>query len=246
MNSVAASVIGSLNQRTKDPVQEFLLEQAKNGPKKYIFNVFNLSHTRRLGSLGSFHIPAVETNGSDHPQDWEPYSKPLVIPHLILESWDRGEGQVSTTPWPADLIVADILGINEGQPANDLRNYGVFCAAGATPTKVEIEAAKKLLVKRLTEDLREGDRLWSGDSRQRNQVNHIHRRAARYLGIKREWSADLVAQANCPFCDNAINPGALKCTNCGEILDEVRYAAAKQRAAGHTAPKIPVPGKKAE
>lgn len=244
MNNIAAAAIGSANARQKDPIPAFLLEQAENGPKKYIFNIFNLEHTRSLGSLGIFHIPAVETHGSDRPQDWEPYSRPLVVPYLILEAWDRGGGQTSFSPWQADVVVADILGMKEGHAANDLRNYGVFVSDKEVPTKAELEKAKALLIKRMTEDLREGDKLWAGDVKSRNQVGHIHRRAARYLNQAREWDAALIAQASCPFCDNSIQPHALKCPHCSEILDEVRYNAAKQKAAGNAAPQIPVPGKK--
>lgn len=234
---------GSMNKRKRDSVSGILLEMAENGPKRYIYNVFNLQWVKNLGSLGRKVIPSVETNGSDRPADWEPFSKPLVIPHLTVEEWDRGEGQSSHTPWPSDMVVADIIGSNQSHPRNDLRNYGVFVAAGEKPTKEEIAEAKVRLAAQLADDLRDGDNLWGGDAKQRAQISNIHRRAARYLGVKREWDSAIVAQSNCPFCASSINPGALKCTSCGEILDQERFDAAKAKAAGKSSPKIPVPNK---
>ena len=62
-----ASAVGGLNKRARQPIPEAL----KRNPPLYIFNIYEMKHTRGLGSLGTFHVPACEPG--------EAYSKPLVV-----------------------------------------------------------------------------------------------------------------------------------------------------------------------
>jgi len=57
-------------------------------------------------------------------------------------------------------------------------------------------------------------------------ISSLERDACRMLGYKRDWlnPIPLEVQEKCPFCQNPINSGAIKCVTCGEVLDKKKYA----------------------
>lgn len=58
-------------------------------------------------------------------------------------------------------------------------------------------------------------------------ISDLQRVAVKALGYNREWLNPIPLNPDqivkCPFCQNVINPGAIKCLSCGEILDKKKY-----------------------
>lgn len=111
-----ASAVGGLNKRARQPIPDAL----KRNPPLYIFNIYEMKHTRGLGSLGTFHVPACEPG--------EAYSKPLVVPGEFFDEFDRGEGSLGWTYETGADVAKAILNVGHRDGA-DLSAWGVFLAA---------------------------------------------------------------------------------------------------------------------
>lgn len=215
-------MVAATNARKKDPIPDLLRRQAEASTVK-IYNIYNIGWTRSLGSLGQFVIPACDDNGSPKPPDWAPYSKALEIPALIFEYYDRGDAKLAYNTWDGRDVAKDVVGVKGFTPANSLEHWGVFIAAGDTPTKAELATAKKKLVTKMNEVLREGDRLWAGTAKERNNLSDYHRRAATYLNQYRDWNTTPEQLENCEYCGESVRPGIAKCPHCGSILDHEKW-----------------------
>ncbi len=68
------------------------------------------------------------------------------------------------------------------------------------------------------------DDVWS-KTRSPISISDLQRDGCRMLGLKREWLSPLPSEQieKCPFCQNPINSGAVKCITCHEILDKKKY-----------------------
>jgi hypothetical protein len=172
--------------------------------------------------------------------DWAPYSKPLVLPGLVFEHYDKGEGELALNYWDGRDVAKDITGESEGVPDNDLRNWGVFIAAGEKPTQAELVEAKNRLTATMQKFLQQGDLLYAGDQKDRNQLSTIHRKAATFLGQYRLWDVTPVQMIDCKFCFAKVNPAAAKCNSCGSILDRAKWESGQE---GYVPPE-PKPGVK--
>lgn len=231
------------NARIVPQVSETLRRIAEE-KKVHIFNIYPVSWRKSLGSLGTFTIPACADNGSQRPEDWAPYSKALIVPGLVFESFDMGTKHLSMAHWDGMDVAKDILGLTDGLAANSLERWGVFIAAGATPTKEELLQAKKRLSATMAEALQEGDRKWRGSDKERKELSDYHKRAAQYLNQKREWDSLAAEQVSCKFCGEPIKPNLIKCPQCREILDHQRWLEAQpeqilKAAQQHAAPVKP-------
>ena len=56
-------------------------------------------------------------------------------------------------------------------------------------------------------------------------ISDLQRKAATALELKRDWLFMPVDEQinKCPFCQNIVNVGAIRCQHCHEILDQKRY-----------------------
>ena len=55
-------------------------------------------------------------------------------------------------------------------------------------------------------------------------VSDLQRMAAQHLGIQKDWVSFTMHETEpCPFCKFALAPGAIKCINCKEIVDQKAY-----------------------
>ena len=63
---------------------------------------------------------------------------------------------------------------------------------------------------------------------QHKMITQLSINAAKALGLKREWimSFDDTAR-QCPFCQSFVNTYAIKCPQCNEIIDMVKYTEMK-------------------
>jgi hypothetical protein len=232
--SQALSTVNGLNKRRRAEVPDILLKQRDSQPSVYIYNIYPVQHNRQISPHGLFIIPACADNGTpmDHT-NWAPYSKPLVLPSIVFEHYDKGEGELALQYWSGKEVAQDVLGTSEGVDANDLCNWGCFVAAGEKPTQQELTEAKRRLTITMQKFLQQGDLLYSGSQTERNQLSAIHRKAASYLGQYRLWDVTPQQMISCPFCWSKIHPQSAKCASCGSIVDHAKWAQGQE---GYVAP----------
>ena len=60
-------------------------------------------------------------------------------------------------------------------------------------------------------------------------VSDLQRIAARSLGVNKDWIEVRIEETvSCPFCKIAVNPSAVKCFSCGEVINKDRYEKMKE------------------
>ena len=202
-----ASAVGGLNKRARQPIPEAL----KRNPPLYIFNIYEMKHTRGLGSLGTFHVPACEPG--------ETYSKPLVVKGEFFDEFDRGEGALGWTYETGADVAKAILNVGHRDGA-DLSAWGVFLSERETPTRAELASAREKLTSKMREVLAAGDALaLQGDSGLA-QIQAIHRKAAHYLKQHRDWiNAEPVEMRDCHGCGAFVKPTLPRCPQCKAPFD---------------------------
>jgi hypothetical protein len=219
----AQATVTGLNKRVKRDIPDFLLRERDNRPRVHIFNLFPVEFRKQIAPHGYFIIPACPDNGSSNPENWDSHSKALVIDGIIFQHYDKGEGELALDYLDGRDVAKDITGEAELIPANDLRRWGVFIAAGDTPTKAELAEAKRRLNETMHLFLQQGDELWNGTQAERNQLGPMHRRAAAYMRADRAWDTTVQVMTDCKFCFQKVHPDAAKCSHCGSILDRQKW-----------------------
>jgi hypothetical protein len=96
--------------------------------------------------------------------------------------------------------------------------------------EVSTKYMKELMVLRASQNswfrnlVEMADDTWS-KTRSPIGISDLQRSACRMLDYKRDWLNPLPSEQieKCPYCQSAINAGAVKCITCHEILDKKRY-----------------------
>jgi hypothetical protein len=113
--------------------------------------------------------------------------------------------------------------------------FGTFVAEGDEPTEEELDVARERLAAFYRRVVMAADREWER-SHSYLFINDVERRAARHLGVDKEWHYQPRETAECPGCGEKIKPNVAVCKTCGAILDR-----AKAAALGLVAPVVAVP-----
>jgi len=101
--------------------------------------------------------------------------------------------------------------------------FGVFTAAGDAPTEEELMEARERLAAFYRRVVMAADREWER-SHSYLFINDVERRAARHLGLDKEWHYQPRETMECPGCGEKIKPNVAVCKCCGAILDRVKAA----------------------
>ncbi len=101
--------------------------------------------------------------------------------------------------------------------------FGVFVAAGDAPTDEELSEARERLAAFYRRVVMAADREWER-SHSYLFINDVERRAARHLGLDKEWHYQPRETVECPGCGEKIKPNVAVCKICGAILDHVKAA----------------------
>jgi hypothetical protein len=101
---------------------------------------------------------------------------------------------------------------------------GAFVCAGDAPTPAELAAARARLDAFYRRKVAEADREWAR-SHSHLFLDDLQRRAARELGLEREWNYLLHETRDCPGCGERVKPGVAVCKSCGAILDREKARA---------------------
>jgi hypothetical protein len=132
---------------------------------------------------------------------------------------DLGNGPGKPT-FPFEVKAPDIA----KDITQDYGVLGVFICAGDRPTKAEIEAATKVRDEYFERLVFEADRMYEREGT-KVEITELHRRAARTLGVERDWiytQKQAPKTIACPSCDSPISPKAAVCPLCRAILDYKR------------------------
>ena len=130
---------------------------------------------------------------------------------------DLGDKRVLDFPISAREIAEDIAReINSD--AGDASYFGVFVCAGDAPTTEELAAARARLTEYYRRLVVQADQDWE---RAHNwlMITDVERRAARWLGLEKEWSYEPKPLVECPACAEKLKPGVAVCKSCGAVLD---------------------------
>ncbi len=152
---------------------------------------------------------------------------------------DLGDKRVLDFPITAREIAEDLVHeINSD--AGDASYFGVFVCAAGEPRPAELDAARLKLEQFYKKQVFIADQEWE---RTHNYmvITDVQRRAARWLGLEKEWSYEPKAMADCPACGEKVKPGVAVCRSCGAVLDAAKaaqfgLAPAAQFAGGTTHP----------
>jgi hypothetical protein len=135
---------------------------------------------------------------------------------------DLGDKRVLDFPITAREIAEDLVHeINSD--GGDASFFGVFVCAGDAPTPAELDAARGKLEEFYKKQVFIADQEWE---RTHNYmvITDVQRRAARWLGLEKDWSYEPKAMADCPACGEKVKPGVAVCRSCGAVLDAAKAA----------------------
>jgi len=198
--------------------------------KVHVFSISPWQHRVPMGSWGSFLIPACP-EGEEYVEFlmYQPNGGKAPIPALMIQPYAKNEREFEYYEEDGREWAEKLLGNDTGiLPSASLNRYGVFVAAGAKPTKAELDKAHNELNQKLTSLVLEA-RQWSTDPILRTGISvEVHHKAARILNLNNEsWmlATDPRGKNKCPVCGFLSDEGVLKCGNCREhIFDRQRYA----------------------
>jgi hypothetical protein len=211
----ALAHIQSHNARRKQAIPE----QLKNGKTIKVFNIYDQTHVIPQGSIGTFTIKACEPG--------KPYSDPCEIQALYFDEYpyDMDLNGIKTTYNMVDGqdVAKEVVGTasHKDKSAN-LTRWGVFIAAGDVPTKEELDAAKAKLTQTMVELVAQADKIAMQGPLEAKNIGEHHRKAAKFLNQKRDWSEVSGQLDQCPACFESINPGSAVCKHCEAVLDDDR------------------------
>lgn len=194
-----------------------------SGDTTYLFNIYDIEHTRACSTWGTYFIPAC-------PEGKKYVRAAQVIPGTYQENYAKftDKEEYPARAIPGEDIVKAVLALDN--PMENITRFGVFASTNEKPTAAELEAANKKLETYLIALVQEADQ-WhtSVDPLERQSIGQHHWKAARHLNVTRPWMHAAEAMSACPFCSTPVKSGIPKCPNCAEILDAKGYAELKAK-----------------
>ena len=142
--------------------------------------------------------------------------------------------------------VADDLAREVNADGGDGSYFGVFVCAGAEPTEEELSLARHRLEAFYTDQVRIGDQEWER-THNHQFITDVQRRAARWLGVEKDWCYEPKPMVDCPACGEKLKPGVAVCKSCGAVLDREKalkfgLVTARPDSVGKEEPEpVPIP-----
>lgn len=176
---------------------------------------------------GVYHIPACAKG--------EPYA--LLLLSARPDALDLGDNRRFPFVISAREIADDLL--------QDLQDHGIFVCAGSRPTEEELAAAAARRDAFYVRLVSEADVMWARGHSYR-EISDLHRRAAIFLGMEREWAYVPLRMVDCPACGEKVKPGVAVCKHCHAILDAPKAAQHGLGAAGTASASVPAAAAQAD
>jgi hypothetical protein len=101
---------------------------------------------------------------------------------------------------------------------------GVFVCAGEAPTEAELRSAQEKLDDFCRALVAAADREWER-SHSFLFIHDLQRRAAKHLGVEKEWHYQARETEECPGCGERVKPGVAVCKSCHAILNREKALA---------------------
>lgn len=136
---------------------------------------------------------------------------------------DLGDKRTLDVPITAREVAQDLCREINADGGED-SFFGVFVAQGEKPEDDEMTEARQRLMTFYRSMVASADREWER-SHSYLFINDVQRRAARYLGLEKEWFYQVRETSDCPGCGEKVRPGVAVCKTCGAILDRDKAAA---------------------
>lgn len=168
--------------------------------------------------------------------DGEPYTLLQVAARKAL--MDVGDKRTMDVNITAEEIAKDLCGEINSDGGED-SFFGAFMAEGELPTEEELEQGRGCLGAFYRRLVAAADREWER-SHSYLFINDVERRAARYLGLEKEWFYQPRETVECPGCGERVRPGVAVCKTCRAILDPAKAALLGLVPAAQVASAAPV------
>lgn len=136
---------------------------------------------------------------------------------------DLGDKRILDYPISAREIAEDLCREINADGGDD-SFFGAFVCAGNAPTPAELAEAHRRLEEFYRRVVAIADREWER-SHSYLFINDVERRAAKWLGLEKEWFYEPKETLECPGCGEKLKPGVAVCRSCGAVLDREKAAA---------------------
>lgn len=189
----------------------------------YIISLNPTPQVISMGQLGLYTIAPAKKDGT-------PTATPIPDKKLLV---DKG----------AD-VYEERLESGMGMAVDISQRYadkGLYASELPSMTPDVLELAKEQFHAACVQKVMSADGLWEKFHR-RDLISDEARMAARYIGSRPEWLDPTSSEGSgtCPVCASRINAGAIRCKECGEVLDPQKYADFKASLSPTTAAPPPL------
>jgi hypothetical protein len=151
----------------------------------------------------------------------EPYAPiPVSGTHAVM---DLGDKRTIDVPIAAQEVAQDLCREINADGGED-SFFGVFVAQGEKPDDDELAEARRRLAAFYRSMVASADREWER-SHSYLFINDVQRRAARHLGLEKDWFYQARETSDCPGCGEKVRAGVAVCKTCGAILNREKAAA---------------------
>jgi hypothetical protein len=145
----------------------------------------------------------------------ESYSLTRVTARKAL--MDLGDKRTLDVPISAREVAEDLCHeINDD--GGDDSFFGVFMTKGSKPTAAELSEAQERLTAFYQRLVAVADREWER-SHSYLFINDVQRRAARHLGLDKEWHYQPRETLECEGCGEKVKPHVAVCRSCGNVIN---------------------------
>jgi len=163
-------------------------------------------------SYGAYAVAACEKGA--------PYSATRVISRIAyMDLGDKRTMEVHITA----REVAEDLCREINADGGDESFFGVFVAKGEEPTEAELAEAHERLTAFYQRLISAADREWER-SHSHLFINDVQRRAAKHLGVEKEWHYQPHETTECVACGEKIKSHVAVCRVCGAIVNKEKAA----------------------
>jgi hypothetical protein len=177
--------------------------------------IANITDQRYMASrmYGTFQIAACG--------EGEPFALTRITSRTAV--MDYGDKRTLPLAITAREIAEDICReINSD--AGEKSFLGVFVCAGEAPTEAELRSAQEKLDDFCRALVAAADREWER-SHSFLFIHDLQRRAAKRLGVEKEWHYQARETEECPGCGERVKPGVAVCKSCHAILNREKALA---------------------
>ncbi len=211
----ATEVITTNSKRMYGFTRKMIPHDFPTEPKLYIYSVSEYGEIVNLGPG----FPLFEVKACP---EGEKYGEPCVI--FPFNFFEEAKVDVTEHTFTSGKQIVDaILKVGPGMAAaQDKRRLGWFVSDTNPPTAEEVEHANSLYLAECKKLFEDASRYFR--SNQLNEINEMHRRAARVMGQKVDWDKPQERMVDCPGCKEKVREGSIihAAPYCGYVFDWFR------------------------